>query len=135
MTRAPALICFLAGALSSCGATNSQTVQSVDLGAEVTLAPGSSAAFKPAGIIVQFVAVTADSRCARDATCMWVGEAKVQLSIRNAQQPPTRHEILEGEHAVSGDYRITVVRVRPIPVASGKIPPEDYRATLQMEKA
>ena len=92
------------------------------------------AAFNPAGIVVQFVGITSDSRCPRDVTCMWAGEVKVQLSVRNAQQPPTRHEILEGEHAVTGDYRLTVVRVRPEPVTSAKISPEDYRATLKLQK-
>jgi hypothetical protein len=134
MTRTRALICFFAAALTSCGTTDSQTAQSVDPGAEVTLAPGASAAFKPVGIVVLFIGVAADSRCPLDATCMWAGEVKVQLSIRNARQPPTRHEVIEGEYAVSGDYRITVLRVRPERVASAKIPPEDYRATLQLQK-
>lgn len=134
MTRAAVLSCFFAAALASCGATNSPTPASLELGAEVTLAPGTSAAFKPADMVVQFIGVAADSRCPRDVTCMWAGEVKVALSIRNAKQPPTRHEVLEGEHATSGDYRITLVRVLPEPVASAKIPPEDYRATLVVQK-
>lgn len=134
MTRACALSCLFAAALTSCGATNSQTTPSVDLGADVTLAPGASAAFESASIVVQFLGVTADSRCPRDATCMWAGEVSVLLSIGNARQSPTRHEVVEGEHAISGDYRITVVRVLPERVASANIPPESYRATLQLQK-
>ena len=34
---------------------------------------------------------------------MWAGEVKALVSIRNTKQQATRHEILEGEHAVSGD--------------------------------
>lgn len=134
MTRFHA-ICFFAVALTSCSARDLQTAQSVDLGAEVTLAPGSSAEFKPAGVVVQFVGITTDSRCPQDVICMWAGEVKVQLSIRLARQPPTSYEILEGEHAHSGDYRVTVVRVRPEPIASAKIPPKDYRAALQLQKS
>jgi hypothetical protein len=134
MTRAAVLGCFFVVALASCGATQSPQPQSIELGAEVTLAPGASAAFKPAGIVVQFVGIAADSRCPRDVTCMWAGEVKAIISIRNAQQPPVRHEMLEGGHATSGDYRISLVRVLPEPVSSAKIPPENYRATLQLQK-
>jgi hypothetical protein len=134
MSRAAVLGCFFAMALASCGATQSPKPQSIELGAEVTLAPGASAAFKPAGIVVQFVGVAADSRCPRDVTCMWAGEVKAIISIRNAQQPPVRHEMLEGGHSTSGDYRVTLVRVLPEPVASAKIPAQDYRATLQFQK-
>lgn len=134
MNSTRSLICFLAASLTACGATDSQTTQSMDLGAEVTLAPGGSAAFKPASIVVQFVGIAEDSRCPRDATCMWAGEVKTLLSIRNTRQQAIRHEVLEGEHVMSGEYRVTVVRVRPEPVASAKIPPETYRATLQLQK-
>ena len=132
MTRAGLLCCFLVAALASCGASNSPL--SMELGTEVTLSPGASAAFKPADVVVQFVGVAADSRCPRDATCMWAGEVKAIFSIRNARQPPARHEIVEGEHISSGDYRITLVRVLPEPVASARIPPESYRATLLLQK-
>jgi hypothetical protein len=135
MTRTAALGCFFAAVLASCGSGNSPPPQPIDLGAEVTLAPGASAAYAPAGIVVQFVSVVADSRCPRDVTCMWAGEVKALVSIQDTRQPPTRHEILEGGHAISGDYRLTVVRVQPEPVSSGKIPPESYRATLQLRKS
>lgn len=134
MTRIRALICFLAVALTSCGATNPETVHSADQGAEVTLAPGAATAFKPAGIVIQFVGVTVDSRCPRDTTCMWAGEVKVLVSVRNSRQSPTRHEILEGEHADGSNYSIAVVRVQPLPVASAKIPADQYRATLKLQK-
>ena len=132
MTRAGLLCCFLVAALASCGASNSPL--SMELGTEVTLSPGASAAFKPADIVVEFVGVAADSRCPRDVTCMWAGEVKAIFSIRNARQPPARHEIVEGKYASSGEYRITLVRVLPEPVASTRIPPENYRATLLLQK-
>ncbi|MDY6948446.1 MAG: hypothetical protein SXG53_22325 [Pseudomonadota bacterium] len=134
MTRIAALGCFFVAVLASCGSGDSSPPQSIDLGAEVTLAPGAAAAFKPAGIVVQFVSVVTDSRCPREVTCMWAGEVKVLLSIQDSQQPPRRQEILEGGHVVSGDYRVTVVRVQPEPASSGKIPRESYRATLQLQK-
>ncbi|HEY0939746.1 MAG TPA: hypothetical protein VGE08_06590 [Steroidobacter sp.] len=134
MIRAVALSCFFVATLTSCGTAVSQAAQPVDLGAEVMLAPGESASFRSAGIVVQFLGVTKDSRCPRDTTCMWAGDAAVLLSIRNPRQAPIRHEVLEGEHVIAGDYLITVVRVQPEPVAPAKIPQESYRATLQLQK-
>ena len=134
MIRAFALSCFFVATLAGCGTTDSQAAEPVDLGAQVTLAPGGSASFRSAGIVVQFLGVTKDSRCPRDTTCMWAGDATVLLSIRNPRQSPMRHEVLEGEHVIAGDYLITVVRVQPEPVASARIPQESYRGTLQLQK-
>lgn len=134
MIRALALSCFFLATLAACGTTDSQAAQPVEPGAEVTLAPGASASFSAAGIVVQFVGVTKDSRCPRDTTCMWAGDVTVLLTIRNPRHSPIRQEVLEGEHVIAGDYLITVVRVQPEPVASAKIPQESYRATLQLQK-
>jgi hypothetical protein len=135
MIRSSVLLLLFTLGLASCGSTSAQIAQPIDLGVEVTLAPGSTAVLKQGGIEVQFVAVTADSRCPRDVTCVWAGEVKVQLLIRSGSQPATQHEVLKGENAVAGKYRVTVVRVLPAPGSTSKILPGDYRATLQVERA
>lgn len=133
VTRIAALSCFFAAVSTSCGRGSAPGAQSVDLGNEVTLAPGASVTYTPAKVVVELVGVVTDSRCPRDVTCMWAGEVKVLVSIRDNEKPPTRHEISEGGHEIAGDYRLSVVRVQPEPVASGKIPPESYRATLLLQ--
>ena len=62
---------------------------------------------------VRFVAVTEDSRCPRDVTCIWAGEVKVQLEIQESSKAASKVEILEGASTVAGAYRVTVVRVEP----------------------
>ena len=84
---------------------------------------------------VRFVAVTEDSRCPRDATCIWAGEVKVQLEIQQSSQVASQVEILEGGSTVAGVYRVTLVRVEPQPVSTARIAPQDYRATLKIDKA
>ena len=80
MTRLAAVLTCLA--LAGCGTAPAAKSQTVDLGAEVTLAPGATVSVKAAEMQVRFVSVTEDSRCPRDVTCIWAGEVKVQIEIR-----------------------------------------------------
>jgi hypothetical protein len=132
MTRIAAILTCLA--LAGCGAAPAQDWQAVDPGAEVTLAPGATASVKTAGMTVRFVAVSEDSRCPRDTTCVWAGEVKVQFEIREPSKAATRVEILEGGSGVAGEFRVTLVRVEPQPSSTARIAPQDYRATLKIDK-
>ena len=131
MTRLAAILTCLA--LAGCGAAPARESQSVELGAQFTLAPGATASVKNAGIEVTFVAVTEDSRCPRDVTCIWAGEVKVQLEIQRRRRMRRRLEILEGGSTVAGAYRVTLVRVEPQPMSTARIAPQDYRATLKVD--
>jgi len=122
-------------ALAGCGSARSQQTQSVDLGAEVTLAPGATASVKATEMKVRFVAVTEDSRCPRDVTCIWAGEVKVTLEIQESPKVSSKVEIIEGASTVAGPYHVTVVRVEPQPMSTARIAPQDYRATLKIEEA
>lgn len=133
MTRLAVMFACLA--LAGCSAAPSQELQAVDLGAEVTLAPGTTVSAKTAGLSVRFVAVIEDSRCPRDVTCIWAGQVKIQVEILQSSQPPSRVEILAGGSVAAGDYAVTVVRVEPQPVSTAKIATQDYRATLKIDKA
>jgi hypothetical protein len=127
MSRVVALLTCLA--LAGCNVARTQETQAVALGAEVTLAPGATVSVKATSMKVRFVAVTEDSRCPRDVNCIWAGEVKVQLAVDNSTL-----EVLAGGSAVAAGYRVTVVRVEPQPVSTARIAPQDYRATLKMEK-
>jgi hypothetical protein len=43
-------------------------------------------------------------------------------------------EILEGGSTLAGAYRVTLVRVDPQPLSTARIAPQDYRATLKIDK-
>jgi hypothetical protein len=118
---------------AGCGAVPSQELQTVDLGAQFTLAPGATVFVKNAGIKVRFIAVIEDSRCPLDVTCIWAGEVKVQLEIDDTRATSPL-EIIEGGSAAAGGYRVTVVRVEPQPVSTARIAPQAYRVTLTMDK-
>ena len=87
---------------------------------------------KAAELKVRFVAVTEDSRCPRDVTCVWAGEVKVPLEIQESSKAASLVEILEGGSTVAGAYRVTLVRVEPAPANGMNIAPQDYRVTLRV---
>ncbi|HEV7610207.1 MAG TPA: hypothetical protein VGO61_22940 [Steroidobacteraceae bacterium] len=131
MTRLTAILMCLA--LAGCTIAVSET-QVVNPGAEVTLAAGATASVKNTAMKVRFVAVTEDSRCPRDVTCIWAGEIKVLFAIGVAPAA-SQVEIREGGSTAAGGYRVTLVRVEPQRTSAAKIAPKDYRATLKVEKA
>ena len=133
MTRLAALLTCLA--LAGCGAAADREMQTVDLGAQATLAPGAAVSLKTTGMTVRFVAVTEDSRCPRDVTCVWAGEVRARLEIQESSQAASQLELLEGGSTVAGGCRVTLVRVEPQPTSTARIAPQDYRATLKLDKA
>jgi hypothetical protein len=54
----------------------------VAIGQEFTLAIGDSARVGETGRVLMFEAVPEDSRCARNVTCIWEGNARVKLVLR-----------------------------------------------------
>jgi hypothetical protein len=129
MARIAALLTCLA--LAGCRAAISQT-QSIDPGTEVTLTPGTTVFVKGARMQVRFVAVSEDSRCPSDVTCIWAGEVKITLMIA-VSKVASQVEILEGGSTAAGAYRVTLLRVEPQRTSTARIAPRDYRATLKID--
>lgn len=131
MSRRPLPLLLLACTLIACGAVRSQTARTASLGEEITLAPGERVQFSSEQLEVQFVAVTEDSRCPQDATCVWAGEVKVELAVRSGAGE-ARLEVVAGHSAVHGVHRVQLLSVQPERVSSAPIPAAEYRATLQV---
>ncbi len=120
-------------ALTGCTVARTQETTAVDLGAEITLAPGATASVAGEGVSVRFIGVTEDSRCPVDVTCIWAGEVKIQFAVR-VSKVDSQMTIREGDSAVTGVYRVTLLRVEPRPASTGRVAPDDYRATLKIGK-
>jgi hypothetical protein len=58
----------------------SNTVKA-SLGKEFTLAIGQSATISSENLKIEFLDVTADSRCPKDVECVWAGEVSCSLQI------------------------------------------------------
>ena len=131
MTRFAAILMCVS--LVGCAAARSVDSRTVALGAQVMLAPGQTVSVKTTAMKVRFVAVTEDSRCPRDVTCIWAGEVKVALEIQMSKDA-SQAEITEGGSTVADLYRVTLERVEPLPTSTAKIAPQDYRVTLKIDK-
>ena len=91
-----------------------------------------------------FDAVREDSRCARDVTCVWEGNARISLTLREAvpgKDPGTLHEGVDETLELNTSGRFDQRRKLPVGwlVLRGLAPqppiedPKQYVATLFIE--
>ena len=90
---------------------------------------------------LQLAAVN-DHRCPADVRCAWAGHASVALEVWRAGVSP--QVVLVGTSAPpamnlpgtarAGDYRFTLVDLRPTPASNGKPNLLDYRAVIQVAR-
>jgi len=90
---------------------------------------------------IRFKEVISDSRCPKDVTCVWAGEAKVLIEIFEKGNlineklvvinPYSIDEIPLQFSAGDGIYSITAFKLFPYPTAASKMKTTDY--TLEMQ--
>jgi hypothetical protein len=129
-----AVFCLLAA--TACD-EKAATGPTVPINQQFTVAAGEVAVVQDAGVRVQFVRVTGDSRCPADAVCIQGGDAIVHVRVIDSSG--TRdHELHTGDSsratASHRDLRLTLVQLQPYPFSSRPIRDEDYRATLQVSR-
>jgi len=110
---------------------------SVTLGAPFTLRPGMTATLEDDGTLIRFDGVENDSRCPRDVVCIRAGDATVVLTVTPIGGAPATVRVLvdpsEGVASVEG-LRIRVTALTPTPVSTTRIAPNDYAATLIVQR-
>jgi hypothetical protein len=115
----------------------SPTGPAVPLSERFVLAPGATAAIAKAGISVQFVGVSGDSRCPSDAFCIQGGDAIVQVRVLD-DGAAASYELHTGDKqraiAAHRDLRIELLDVQPYPFSARPIEASDYRATLVVRR-
>ncbi|HEY7410110.1 MAG TPA: hypothetical protein VII13_05185 [Vicinamibacteria bacterium] len=100
---------------------------------EFELATGETAVVGEGALRVTFDAVRDDSRCPRDAQCIWEGDATVVLTAVRATRPKASLELHTSRGAkeeVYEGHRLKLVRLLPIPEQNGTPQQSAYRATL-----
>lgn len=135
MKRATLIACGLLLAASGC--TGVQTAAVVEPGASFTLAPGETATVRGTDARLTFKRVTEDSRCPVDVTCVWAGDAKIEVTIsRNGAADETRIlSITPPNHETTvGNLRIRLVSLAPVPRQADGNVPRKYRAELVVDQ-
>ena len=123
--------------IASSGCTAVQTAAVVEPGASFTLAPGQTAAVKGSDIQITFNKVREDSRCPVDVTCVWAGDAKIEIVIsRNgaADEAKILSITPPNNEAAVGNLRITFVSLAPVPRQADANVPRNYRAEFVVDR-
>ena len=123
---------FFASILTCCATSHGQSV-TARVGEEVTLGIGSTVTLDRA-LQIHVASVSEDSRCPSDATCVWAGQLKFLLSVTSNGKSSTL-ELMESEPQTVDSYRLHFVRALPAARAKAKIPADEYRLTLRVDRA
>ena len=103
------------------------TAQEVPASISVDLEIGQAIELEKASI--KFLKVTSDSRCPKQVTCIWPGEAKILLGITVMGEYFEKEVVVSGTGAdfeLSEDFKVLVSDLRPYPQTAKGIAPEEY---------
>jgi hypothetical protein len=132
----PAVIFLLALPLVCCAQADTKPAE-VSPGQEFTLKLGQTARVKGEGLKVKFASVVEDSRCPKGEQCIRQGSAKIRVEVAGGGGEPFTLELDTEpgrQEAARRGYALTLVALDPYPTANRQAAPEDYRATLVVEK-
>ncbi len=133
----PFAIAAVAALLVACDITNPAPALDLDdLPATVILGLGDQRVVGSS--TVRFSAVREDSRCPVDATCIWAGNARIEVTISplagdGPAQVVTLNSFLEPKVALAQGLRLSLVGLSPDPRVGR--PTAGYRAELRVEIA
>jgi hypothetical protein len=103
---------------------------------QLTVRVNRQAKHARSNLTIKFVAVE-DSRCPKDANCVWAGDAKVTIQVtgrRGASKTFDLHTNLEGKSARFDGYEITLGEVTPYPASNVRIDRNGYTARFTVRK-
>jgi len=101
-------------------------------GANITLRIGESVSIAGTPLVLTFVRIGEDSRCPPDVTCIWAGNASVEIDARTGAGLETisLNTTVGPREAVVGVFRISLVELTPPPASNVRVSPDYFRATI-----
>ena len=97
----------------------------VNLDSEFVLQFNQSAEIKSEELKITFLNVTSDSRCPADVTCIWQGQADIEISVQKGDQDSTVSLSIGGdsspEESIFDLYLIQLVDISPFPISTESI--------------
>jgi len=137
------LICFVLFGSASAADGNTKpkaTTQVARLGRAFKLRAGRQVTLKGERLRIRFAAVTGDSRCPSDVTCVWAGNAAVHLDVTTNGRSEESLTLNTGKgpslanEAKYQGYKVKLVDLSPYPRSDQKIAAADYVVTLLVSK-
>lgn len=109
---------------------------SAPLNQQFTLAPGQTTSIENTPVSVQFVRVSHDSRCPRDAACVQAGHALVLVRVTGGGS--SEYELHTADESLAAvthaGLRIELASLQPYPISSRMIGADEYRATIRVRR-
>ncbi|MCP3963547.1 MAG: hypothetical protein GY719_37400 [bacterium] len=126
------IVLIIAALAFALGSTASEIAE-ITPGEPFRLAVGEAAALPSKDLTVRFSGVVGDSRCPSDVTCVWAGDAQVDLRLERSDDEisVSLHTHGSGEAQAFG-CTLRLLDLRPYPKSTVDIAPEDYMATLEL---
>ncbi|UCG83974.1 MAG: hypothetical protein JSW38_03920 [Dehalococcoidia bacterium] len=126
------VIGILAWLLAGCGGGDDRVLVGF------SLAIGQRAAITGEDLEIEFLRIVEDSRCPRNATCIWEGRARCLVEIAvagSSEQKELEEPGLTDEYSVvtHEDYRLAF-HLEPYPGVDQPIPRDEYRLQLIISK-
>jgi hypothetical protein len=103
---------------------------------EIVLEYGEEKVLDGTALRVNFGDVLEDSRCPKDVTCVWAGNAKVLVGIAAGSGPTHALELnttLEPHARDRLGVRVTLLSVTPEPLSGQSVPVDAYSVRLRIE--
>ncbi len=113
-----------------------QTAVIVEPGVSFALAPGQTAEVKRADTRITFRQVREESRCPVDVTCVWAGDAKIEVVISRTGVPNDTRILSitpPNNETRAGSLRIRFVGLTPLPRQTDGNAPKNYLAEFVAE--
>lgn len=127
-------ILLMATALMSPACLGSPSDVRVPLGREFTLAVGEAVLVGTTGLRVSVAGVASDSRCPTSVQCVWEGDAIVAVAVTDAATGSGSYALHTSDRfpreAMHQSYKVTLVRLDPVPSSPVPLAASDYRVTL-----
>jgi hypothetical protein len=122
----------------SCSSNVEEENIKAKLGVAFDLMVGKTAEIEGEYLSIQFIEVTADSRCPNYAKCVWAGEAKCRMVMKIVDSPAEMTLTQPGGTTANGSdyfisYKINFV-LKPYPEVGKEIAPSDYWLSMTITK-
>jgi hypothetical protein len=122
--------------LSGYGCSSIQPALVVEPGASFALAQGQTATVRGTDTRITFKQVREDSRCPVDVTCVWAGDAKIEIVVTPDGGADTRILSLTSPNETQvGNLRIRFVGLSPVPRQADGNTPRNYLAEFVAEQS
>jgi hypothetical protein len=102
------------------------------VGTNITLRVGDQVSIAGTPLVLTFVRIAEDSRCAPDVTCIWAGNARVELDARMGGdlERVSLNTNVGPREAVVDVFRISLVEFTPPPASTVRVSADYFRLTI-----